>query len=165
VTQDSVQSDLHFGDHKTVLATPDLFEREVFYVLPLPGEPAAVVIPGGTPPARSDDRVTTGPNTGEKRIEARRVWLVTPAEELPIDAKTRLEVVPGLRSYAGPLLGIERRTVVAFDTFPEFRFIGVRCTTGVQPLRQRLARFLRPGCRTGNQGASDPDTRFAQWSH
>ena len=43
VTQDTVQSDLHFGDQTEVVATPDPYEREVFYVLPLPGEPGAVL--------------------------------------------------------------------------------------------------------------------------
>jgi len=47
-----------------------------------------------------------------------------------MDATMKLKVAPGLRSYAGPLLGIERRTVVAFDTFPEFRFLGLRCLIG-----------------------------------
>src|ERR1019366_1911536 len=89
VTQDTVESALHFGDQASVTATPDPYAR----------------------------------------VEARRVWLVSPPRELPTNATTALKVVPGLRSYAGPLLGIERRIVVAFDTFPEFRFLGLRCLT------------------------------------
>ena len=111
VTRDTVESALRFGDETSVTATPDPYEREVFYVLPLPGEPNA-----------------SQPNAGQ-RIEARRVWLVSPPRELPLDTTTQLKVLPGLRSFAGPLLGIERRTVVAFDTFPEFRLLGVRCLT------------------------------------
>ena len=130
VTQDTVQSDLQFDGLTSVVATPDPYDREVFYVLPLPGEPGAVVIPTGTPPVKSDDRLTVGTNTAGQRIEARRVWLVSPPQELPGNAKIQLRVVPGLRSYAGPLPGIERRTVVSFDTFPDFRFLGVRCLTG-----------------------------------
>jgi uncharacterized protein YfaS (alpha-2-macroglobulin family) len=148
VTQGSVESTLHFGDEASVTATPDPYDREVFYVLPLPGEPGVLLIPGGTPAVKSDDRVTTGsnaagqpnalgqPNTGgqpnasSQPMEARRVWLVSPPRELPLDSTTELKVAPGLRSYAGPLLGIERRTVVAFDTFPEFRFLGLRCLIG-----------------------------------
>jgi alpha-2-macroglobulin len=132
VTQDTVQTDLHFGDQAGVVATPDPYEREVFYVLPLPGEPETLVIPGGTAPVKSDDRLTTGINKANQQIEARRVWLVSPTQELPINVTTRLDVVPGLRSYAGPLPGIERRTVVTFDTFPEFRFLGVRCLNGAK---------------------------------
>ena len=148
VTQDTVESKLHFGDQRgvgdqaRVVATPDPYDREVFYVLPLPGEPGALVIPGGTPAVKSDDRVTTGdrattgtnaagqPHASGQPIEARRVWLVSPPRELPMNASTQLKVVPGLRSYAGPLLGAERRVVVAFDTFPDFRFLGVRCLVG-----------------------------------
>ncbi len=130
VTQDTVQSDLHFDGQTGVVATPDPYDREVFYWLPLPGEPGAVVFPAGTAPAKSDDRLTVGTNTARERIEARRVWLVSPPQELPINAKIQLKIVPGLRSYAGPLLGVERRTVVSFDTFPEFRFLGVRCLNG-----------------------------------
>src|SRR3984957_18800914 len=62
VTRDTVESTLRFGDETSVTATPDPYEREVFYVLPLPGEPGALLIPGGTPAVKSDDRVTTGPN-------------------------------------------------------------------------------------------------------
>jgi uncharacterized protein YfaS (alpha-2-macroglobulin family) len=99
VSHDSVEANLHFGDVAGVVATPDPYDREVFYA-------------GG-------------------RIEARRVWLVSPPRKLPLNAHTRLKVSPGLRSYAGPLLGIERRNVVAFDTFPEFRFLGLRCLIGM----------------------------------
>ncbi len=130
VTHDTVESNLRFGADAGVLATPDPYDREVFYVLPLPGESGAVFIPGGTPAVKSDDRVTTGSNAAGQRIEARRVWLVSPPQELPFDAEIQLKVMPGLRSYAGPLLGVERRTVVAFDTFPKFRFLGIRCLIG-----------------------------------
>jgi alpha-2-macroglobulin len=130
VTHDTVESTLRFGAETGVQATPDPYDREVYYVLPLPGQPGALFIPGGTAAAKSDDRVTTGTNAAGQQIEARRVWLVSPPQELPIDTATHLKVLPGLRSYAGPLPGIERRTVVAFDTFPEFRFLGVRCLIG-----------------------------------
>ncbi|MGO9932513.1 MAG: alpha-2-macroglobulin family protein [Steroidobacteraceae bacterium] len=130
VTHDTVESNLRFGDEAGVLATPDPYDREVFYVLPLPGEPGAVLIPGGTPAVKSDEQVTTASNAAGQRIEARRVWLVSPPQELPFDAEIQLKVVPGIRSYAGPLLGVEHRTVVAFDTFPEFRFLGIRCLIG-----------------------------------
>lgn len=112
VTQETVQTALHFSNQTLAIASPDTYPSEVFYVLPLPGEPGALVFPGGTPPLKS---------------AARRVWLVEPAQELPLDTTTRLSVSPGLRGYAGPLRGTEQRTVVEFDTFPMFRFLGVRC--------------------------------------
>ena len=62
--------------------------------------------------------------------EARRVWLVSPPAELPADAHVALLITPGLRAPDAPLAGAEARTVVEFDTFPEFRFLGVRCSAG-----------------------------------
>jgi hypothetical protein len=93
VTQDTVESNLHFGDQAGVAATPDPYYSEVFYVLPLPGEPGALIFPGGTPAVKSDDRLTTGdrattgtnamgqPNAGGQTTAARRVWLVAPPRE------------------------------------------------------------------------------------
>ncbi|HEY0747015.1 MAG TPA: alpha-2-macroglobulin family protein [Steroidobacteraceae bacterium] len=132
VTQESVQSNLHFADQTFVLAQPDPYEREVFYVLPLLGEPRALIFPWGTPAARSDEQTTIGTHAFGQKVEARRVWLVSPTQELPADSQTALKIAPGLRSYVGPLPGVERRTVVAFDTFPEFRFLGLRCLIGKQ---------------------------------
>ena len=60
--------------------------------------------------------------------EARRVWLVEPERELPINSQASLLVSPGLRSSEGIQAGVESRVVVSFDTFPEFEFIGIRCT-------------------------------------
>lgn len=70
--------------------------------------------------------------------DARRVWLVTPTEPLPGAARASLLIEPGLRSAEGELPGNEARTVVEFDTFPDFRFAGVTCTTNDQ--RQVLIR-------------------------
>jgi alpha-2-macroglobulin len=148
VTHDTVESNLRFNDQAGVLATPDPYDREVFYIVPLPGEPGAVLIPGGTPAVKSDDRVTARSNAAGQRIEARRVWLVSPPRELPTDAESRLKVVPGLRGYAGPLLGVERRTVVTFDTFPEFRFLGIRCLVGTMStlIAVTAAADAQPAC-------------------
>ena len=65
----------------------------------------------------------------ENGEEARRIWLVSPNEELPLDSKINLKVKPGLISVLGSEKGIEDRTVVNFNTFPEFEFLGVNCTT------------------------------------
>lgn len=62
--------------------------------------------------------------------ESRRVWPVAPIKELAPHVHSLLSVTPGLRSYAGPLLGAERGIVIEFDTFPDFRFLGVRCMVG-----------------------------------
>lgn len=61
--------------------------------------------------------------------EARRVWLVNPAQELPADSRARLMVEPGLEPAEGTQLGDETRVIVEFATYPEFRFLGVVCNT------------------------------------
>ncbi len=147
VTQDTVQAQLHFGA-QSVVAMPDPYAREVLYVLPLPGESSALLFPSGTPPAKSDDRLTVSTGESGRKVEARRVWLVTPAAELPADAHIALGVTPGLRSADGPLLGVEHRTVVEFDTFPEFRFLGVRCIVGTSSvlIATSLPAAVQPAC-------------------
>ncbi len=60
--------------------------------------------------------------------QAKKVWIVEPRKELPLDAHIGLQVKPGLISSGGPEAGIENRTAVSFDTFPKFEFIGLRCT-------------------------------------
>jgi len=71
---------------------------------------------------KPDDQLTK--KNGE---EARRVWLVMPQTDLPLNQHIELDIQPGLVSSEGPETGIESRTVVQFDTFPEFRFLGVHC--------------------------------------
>lgn len=66
--------------------------------------------------------------TGPEEPAPRRAWVVEPVTELPLDATVSLDIAPGLAAADGPERGVERRTVVAFDTYPEFRFLGVRCT-------------------------------------
>ena len=60
-------------------------------------------------------------------IEARRVWLLKPRGELPLDSRIELKVEPGLVSASGKEVSNVNRAVLAFDTFPEFRFNGVSC--------------------------------------
>ncbi|OZG75254.1 large extracellular alpha-helical protein [Hahella sp. CCB-MM4] len=73
--------------------------------------------------AKVDDRLTQV--SGE---EARRIWIVEPKRELPLDQTIWLDVAPGLKSSEGLEAGVENRTVVSFDTYPEFSFVGLRCT-------------------------------------
>lgn len=60
---------------------------------------------------------------------ARRVWLLQPRTELPLDTRVELVVEPGLQSSLGAELGDENRVAVEFHTFPELAFLGVRCST------------------------------------
>ena len=59
---------------------------------------------------------------------ARRIWVIEPVRELPLATTVSLKVIPGLQSSEGAEPGIEARIVVTFDTYPEFKFFGIRCT-------------------------------------
>lgn len=124
----------HTGKYPLLKAEPDEQDRETPRYLPLPGEPLVLDTRGASAPARPDDRPTR--YRGE---EARRIWVVAPRGELPLDTGVHLIVEPGLVSALGPQKGIEDRTVVTFDTFPEFRFSGVSCTDSTTRKRITLA--------------------------
>ena len=96
--------------------------RELPQYIRLPGERVFIDF-GERQAAPVDDRLTTV--AGEA---ARRVWLVRPRAELPLDARVELVVEPGLESGHGPERGDENRVAVEFYTFPEFAFLGVRCS-------------------------------------
>ncbi len=109
-----------------LLAEPDPDIRETPLILPVPGEKYSLVT--GSAAEAAEPSQGAGEQAASPSEEARRVWLVSPLEELPLDAAAELRVKPGLVSYLGPEKGSENRLVVAFDTFPEFRFAGVECT-------------------------------------
>jgi uncharacterized protein YfaS (alpha-2-macroglobulin family) len=146
VTRNSVESHLRFSGQQSVVAEPEPYDTDVIYVLPLPGEKETLIAQAGAPPAPVPD---------EEKMEARRLWLVSPPAELPLDAHARLTVVPGLRGYTGTLRGSERRTIVEFDTFPEFRFLGVRCRA---PARATL---VTPGAARAQQTKCNPLARVS----
>lgn len=60
--------------------------------------------------------------------EARRVWLIEPREPLPAETNIALAMEPGLISAEGTEPSARAENIVVFDTYPDFRFIGVRCT-------------------------------------
>jgi alpha-2-macroglobulin len=66
--------------------------------------------------------------TMKNGVEARKVWLVKPTQELPKNQTIWFDVAPGLESVNGDEKGIEERTIVSFETYPDFRFVGIRCT-------------------------------------
>jgi len=78
----------------------------------------------GPDPDIKDKPLKTSDSTGE----ARRVWLVSPQAELPLDSEVTLRVEPGIASFEGPEKGIEKRILAGFSTFPPFSFVGVECT-------------------------------------
>ena len=97
--------------------------RELPRFLRVPGERLIVDLGQPPPTSRVDDR----PAVVEGET-ARRVWLVRPQIELPLDTRAELVVEPGLEPAEGTETGDESRVAVAFQTFPEFKFLGVRCS-------------------------------------
>ncbi len=105
---------------------PDPKDRQPPRILPLPGEKMALIT--GSRKTDPPGAEQTGVGEPDSANEARRVWLISPVTELPLDQKISLNVEPGLASAEGPQPGVENRILVAFDTFPEFVFEGVECT-------------------------------------
>lgn len=60
--------------------------------------------------------------------QARRIWIIEPREPIALNENVALNVKPDLVSFEGVEKGIEDRTIVSFDTYPEFEFLGIRCT-------------------------------------
>jgi alpha-2-macroglobulin len=156
VSQYSVQKHLFIlteGNNRTqIKAEPDPDDKEIPIVLPLPGENLALVTAGdetesssmtssvksflnklGESLAKTSTFGSIQTDEDKKDVrteksEARRVWLVSPVKQLPLDSETKLMDEPGLESASGPQKGIEKRTLVSFSTFPEFIFKGIECT-------------------------------------
>lgn len=85
--------------------------------------------------------------------EARRVWVIEPRRELPLDMNVALTVKPGLQSSEGPERGVETRTIVTFDTYPEFEFVGIRCTPkGAREPQNILLENLPPASGIASPG-------------
>ena len=106
-----------------VTARPDPDDYELPRFIPIPGENLVIELdPQGA--KESDDQAIQT----EKGEQARRVWLVEPRTPLPLDSHVILRLNAGLRSAFGMEPGIEAAQVLEFHSFPEFRFLGVRCT-------------------------------------
>lgn len=76
----------------------------------------------------------------KKRTHEGNYWFVEPKEELPLDGRVELKIEAGVTPRRGKNPGAENRVVVAFDTFPNFSFLGVKCTN---LMNQEFT--LRPG--------------------
>jgi uncharacterized protein YfaS (alpha-2-macroglobulin family) len=128
VTKKSIESSLFINSAEGAAnkqyrleVKPDPDDREPPSYLPLPGTKMVAVFDQGKPQKSDEDLQKKG---GE---EARRVWIITPKDELPLDSAMSLKVKPGLISALGEEKGIGDREVVRFQTFPEFKFIGIKC--------------------------------------
>lgn len=106
-----------------VTVSSDPKDSEEPYIIPLPGEGGLAMV-NPSSPRKSDDDLRQ-----KNGKEARRVWLVEPKRELPLDSKVILKSEPGLISAIGTEPGIEQSDVVEFHTYPAFAFLGVQCTT------------------------------------
>ncbi|MCU7958448.1 MAG: large extracellular alpha-helical protein [gamma proteobacterium symbiont of Bathyaustriella thionipta] len=56
-----------------------------------------------------------------------KTWFVMPTRPLPLDRHIKLRVEPGLQSSQGDEAGVADKVVLEFQTFAEFRFLGIRC--------------------------------------
>ncbi|MDA0822774.1 MAG: MG2 domain-containing protein [Proteobacteria bacterium] len=98
-----------------------------------------------------DESVDDSPTVDDRAVqiaeeEARRIWIIEPRETLSLDANVALNVKPGLVSFEGPEKGIEDRTIVSFDTYPEFEFLGIRCTVKGRKYPENIPLdVLKPG--------------------
>lgn len=61
----------------------------------------------------------------------RRFWLLSPERPLAPDTEVTLSHEAGLRSPLGPEPGDAPRDVLQLHTFPEFRFLGIRCVSNM----------------------------------
>lgn len=110
-------------DRWSVIAQPDEDYREIPQIMPAPGEAYGLDFGvGGKQKGNDELRWIDGE-------EARSIWLIQPKTSLPLDSNVNVKVVPGLASVFGSEMGIENRVIVNFDTFPEFKFLGVKCAT------------------------------------
>ncbi|MEZ5647548.1 MAG: alpha-2-macroglobulin family protein [Alphaproteobacteria bacterium] len=132
VTKESVEQHVYFtpvndpSKRTGLIVEPDPRDREQPRVVPVPGEGFFMIF-GKSSPKKSDDQQQT-----VHGVEARRVWLIQPKEDLPQNETVSLKVEPGLVSALGPEKGNKEQEIVKFDTFPELQFLGVKCTTNDQ---------------------------------
>lgn len=139
VDQESVAAHVYMevGDaakRVSLKASPDPEDHDQPTIMPIPGEKTALVFKK-TEAKKSDDDLR---KSGGR--EARRIWLVQPEKELGLDQHVNLKLEPGLISALGPEPGVTASDVVQFDTYPEFKFLGIRCMNNAGE-----ALFFEPG--------------------
>lgn len=124
VTKQSVQEHIFAvsGNDITRLAVrPDPNDRQAPAVVPFD---KGWLFFGEQDSRKVDDQATTVGG-----IDARRVWLVEPRNELPLDSNVTLKLEPGLVSSEGKEASVAKRDIVTFDTYPELNVVGIRCRT------------------------------------
>ena len=153
VTKDSVRNGMVFRIADNMVArirakvSPDPDDQEQPLILPFPGESYALVNKAGE--KRPKDRAVTK----KSGVEARRIWLVEPETDLEEDGSAELILEQGLVSALGPEKGVGNQQVVRFDTFPKFRFLGLR----YYPLDSREPVLMSPDqLKSGNAPRANP---------
>ena len=72
------------------------------------------------------------PKTPEEKKNGKRgrgYWYVTADDDLPLDSTAVLKVRPGLEGIEGTEKGNADREIANVHTHPEFKFLGVKCST------------------------------------
>lgn len=74
-------------------------------------------------------KVEADPDAHEDNTQpdTHQYWLLSPRQPLPIDVPVQLMIEPGVISSTGPVPGNTERSIVAFHSFPDFNFLGIRC--------------------------------------
>jgi len=152
VTKDSVKNGMVFRTSKNmvsrvkvkVTADPDDTEKPVMV-----GGTAKAAVSGKKSTAKSKKGAASPAGSG---VEARRIWRVEPESDLEQDSSVELFLESGLVSALGPERGLGNQQVVQFDTFPAFRFLGLR----YQSLSGNDS-FLIPADQLGNANAPKAD--------
>lgn len=72
-------------------------------------------------------RKTSDQKTVINGEEARSVWLVEPASPLPLDISASLYTEAGIVSAEGSEVSSKPNEVVQFQTYPDFKFVGIQC--------------------------------------
>lgn len=100
--------------------------------------------------AEADPDDTVAPSAVANE-EARGTWLLSPQQPLPLASRIELISEPGLIGAQGKELGVDNRTLLGFDTLPEFRFLGVSCYD-----RTGNELFIAPGDKQAQSKLCDP---------
>jgi len=122
------------GTRYSVAAEADHQKRILPSWLPLPHEKEAVGV----------DRVVqqADPPVIVNGEEYRRIWMIEPTSDLPAGDAITLAADAGVVSSEGPSPAEKADTIVTFNTYPSFAFLGLQCTANADDQAELL---FKPG--------------------